>query len=368
MRNRRLIQYIRFLFIPCLVASAAVAAQSVSLALASLSPGGAALEAMPHDSGPSGAAAGRASAAASGRGAGRAGAYPVFPALYDPEVAAAEAGAREPRPLDRERFEVEKAIDPPVLANNQILAFYGKPGSRSMGILGEYPKERLVPLLRGYAKLYDEANGEAGVIPALYIIYGTCWPEGEIGYLAESVIIDYIEFAAREGLLVFVDHQIGKYGVASAMDRLLPYLKYPNVHLALDPEWRTTAPMREIGSVTADEINAAQAMMRDYLEDKGIPGTKMLVVHQFKPKMIASRDRVRADCERVTLVHTADGFGSPALKRLSYAENARADNLPIKGFKLFFKTNVTGAGFDEPLLTPPEVLALDPEPSLVIYQ
>jgi len=94
----------------------------------------------------------------------------------------------------------------------------------------------------------------------------------------------------------------------------------------------------------------------------------MLVVHQFKGRMIEGRERVRADFGKVILVHTADGFGAPALKRNSYAFNAKAPNMPIKGFKLFFKSGVPGAGYDDPLLTPPEVLALDPMPMLIMYQ
>jgi hypothetical protein len=42
--------------------------------------------------------------------------------------------------------------------------------------------------------------------------------------------------------------------------------------------------------------------------------------------------------------------------------------MPLKGFKLFFKTTVEGAGYDDPLLLPAEVLALDPRPRLIIYQ
>jgi hypothetical protein len=84
--------------------------------------------------------------------------------------------------------------------------------------------------------------------------------------------------------------------------------------------------------------------------------------------MITDRERVKADYDGVLLVHTADGFGPPALKRASYAFNAKALNIPIKGFKLFFKTTVKGAGYDEPLLLPADVLALDPSPRLVIYQ
>jgi hypothetical protein len=256
----------------------------------------------------------------------------------------------------------------PAIANNQILAFYGKPDSTRMGILGEYSKEDLAALLEGYARLYDEQNGDEGVIPAFYLIYGTCWPGGDIGYLKDSVVRDYIDFAREKGMLVFVDHQIGKFPVADAMNRLLPWLKYPNVHIALDPEWRTEAPMQEIGSVSAQEINAAEAAMSDYMNAEGIPGVKMLVVHQFQGKMISDREKVRADYDGVLLVHTADGFGPPALKRASYSSNSRALNMPLKGFKLFFKTTVEGAGYDDPLLLPADVLALDPRPRLIIYQ
>lgn len=256
----------------------------------------------------------------------------------------------------------------PLLAGNQIIAFYGKPGSPRMGILGEYPKESLAPLLEGYAKLYDAANGNLGVVPAFHIVYGTVWPEGEIGLLKRSVVEEYIQFAADRGWIVFLDHQIGRYTVEYAVNALLPFLRYPNVHLAIDPEWRTLQPMKEIGFITGDELNQAQKMINDYLSGNQIPGIRMLVVHQFNPKMIQGRAAVRADFDRVVLVHNADGFGQPALKRQSYAYNALATNMPVKGFKLFFQSKVQGAGSDTPLMLPEEVIALDPMPFLVMYQ
>lgn len=319
-----------------------------------------------------GAALAVAAPGRSGAAASRTARY--FPALLDPRLVAASRPpvtvTVEPAPASSVQAPLALAAsrDIPVLANNQVLAFYGHPFSKRMGILGEYSKEDLARLLKGYAKLYDDANGSLGVIPAFYLIYGTCWPGGEIGYLKDSVVKDYIEYAASQNMIVFVDHQIGKYTVEEAVKRLLPYLKYPNVHVALDPEWRTTAPMQEIGYITAEEVNKAQSMIAEYMDREGIPGVKMLVVHQFKPSMIQGRERVRADNERVLLVHTADGFGPPALKKNTYALNALANNMPLKGFKLFFKTTVPGAGYDIPLLTPPEVLALTPRPVLIIYQ
>lgn len=254
----------------------------------------------------------------------------------------------------------------PLLEDNQVIAFYGNPNSRRMGILGEYPKEDLARLLAAYARLYDEANGKTGVVPAFHLVYGTCWPGGEIGYLDEATVIDYIEFARSRGMAVILDHQIGRYGVRESLERMLPFLRWPNVHLALDPEWRTEAPMEEIGSISAEELNEAQGAMSAWLAGPG--ECRMLVVHQFRNRMIEGRERVRADFPGVTLVHTADGFGPPDLKRDAYARNAGAENMPVKGFKLFLRTDVEGAGWDEPLLTPPEVLSLQPRPSLVIYQ
>lgn len=254
------------------------------------------------------------------------------------------------------------------LLNNDIVALYGKPGARNMGVLGQYTMEGIEPIMQDFIKAYDEANGDRGIIPALYIIYGTVWPEGEIGITNKSVLIDYITFAQERGWYIFLDHQIGRYSVENAVNALLPWLKYPNVHLALDPEWRTEKPMQEIGYVNAKELNIAQQMIQDYIEAENLPGRRMLVVHQFKPRMITNRAAVRSDFERVKIIHCADGFGAPALKRNAYRYNAEATNLPLKSFKLFMKPTIEKAGWDEPLMTPEEVLALEPRPYLIMYQ
>lgn len=294
----------------------------------------------------------------------RAGSYRLFPDLYRKDgmlrVPASVSGPTGRHDDLRSRI--------PILASNTILAFYGHPSSNRMGILGEYSKEDLTVILNAYAAMFDKANGKDGVVTAFYIIYGTCWPGGEIGYLKDSVLEEYIKFAAERGMLVFVDHQIGKYSVRHAMERIMPFLKYTNVHLALDPEWRTLKPMKEIGSITAAELNEAQELMDRYIRDNNLPGIRNLVVHQFQEKMIRDRPTVRADYDRVLLVHTADGFGSPAVKMNSYRLNARADNMPVKGFKLFFKSSFPLAGYDDPLLTPEQVMAIEPRPSLIMYQ
>jgi hypothetical protein len=237
-----------------------------------------------------------------------------------------------------------------------------------MGILGRHSMETLAEKLEITTRKYDDTNGGHRTISAFYIILGTCQPGGEIGMLKRSTVEKYVEFARQKGYLVFLDHQIGKYPVHHAMTKLLPYLKYPNVHLALDPEWRTLRPMKEIGSITAQELNDAQQQMKQYIEENNLPGKRMLVVHQFNHVMIRNRGQVRADYDPVIVIHTQDGFGPPDLKKDTYRYNALAKNMPVKGFKLFYQSGYKGAGFDWPLMRPVDVLGLNPKPTLIIYQ
>jgi hypothetical protein len=273
-------------------------------------------------------------------------------------------------PSEHEKKQLDKLVQNsrPLVLNNDILAFYGHPDSPYMGILGRYTMEDLNVLLEELASEYDEVNGSRGMRKAFYLIYGTVQPKGKISCLSETTLEKYIDFALENDILVFIDHQIGRYDPVDSLKEMFPYLRYPNVHLALDPEWRTARPMEIIGSVTAEELNRAQEEMSRYIEENEIPGERLLVVHQFDWRMIEDRDKVEAAYKRVNLVHCADGFGNPPVKRNTYAYNALATNMPIKGFKLFYNFDIPGAGYDDPILSPEEVISLDPRPSLIMYQ
>jgi hypothetical protein len=254
------------------------------------------------------------------------------------------------------------------LLNNDILAYYGHPGSRNMGILGRYSIEELDRMLTGLVAEYEAVNGGRKVRKAFYLIYGTVWPHGQIGIMSEQMLMRFIEYGMKNNILIFIDHQIGRYDPIDSLRRMLPYLRYPNVHLALDPEWRTSRPMQEIGSVTGEELNRAQQVMEDYIIENNIPGERMLVIHQFNHTMIRNRAAVRSDFDRVRLIHCADGFGPPPIKRDTYNFNAQATNIPIKAFKLFYNFGIPGAGYDNPIMTPRDVYALNPRPYIIMYQ
>ncbi|MCL2265668.1 MAG: hypothetical protein FWC22_06465 [Treponema sp.] len=255
-----------------------------------------------------------------------------------------------------------------LLLNNDILAYYGHPNSRNMGILGRYSINELDQMMTEKAAEYKAVNGGRNVRKALYIIYGTVWPQGRIGTIEHKTLMEYIEYGMKNDILIYIDHQIGRYDPIDSLKVMLPYLRYPNVHLALDPEWRTTKPMTEIGHLTAEEIIRAQQIMEDYLIENNLPGERMLVIHQFNHGMIKDREKVRSDFNRVRLIHCADGFGSPLLKRNTYNYNALAANMPLKAFKLFYNFEIPGAGYDNPIMSPEDVYALKPRPYIIMYQ
>jgi hypothetical protein len=255
-----------------------------------------------------------------------------------------------------------------VLENQMVVAFYGQPSSTRMGILGEQGMEESKKLLDETIKTWKAVSGGKTVMPAFHLIYATCYPDASVGVLSQETVLRYVEFAAQNNMLVILDHQLGKLSVEAAMNSLLPWLKYPNVHLAIDPEWKTPNPGIELGTITAADVNKAEQMMDDYLSAENLPGKRMLILHQFHSKMISDRDSVRADFPRVDLVHHADGFGPPPLKLDTYHFLAGMKNLPVKGFKLFLPKAWKSKGMDIPLLTPAQVMALVPQPVYISYQ
>ncbi len=262
------------------------------------------------------------------------------------------------------------ALYPSLFDTHDIVAYYGNPRSNRMGVLGEQPLPETARLIERRAAEYAELsrNDGRGVLPGFHLVYATVFPDGEFGRLPAAVVTEWIEYALDRDLLVILDHQIGRHSVRRAIEQMLPYLRYPNVHLAIDPEWATDVPGQEVGGVHAEEVNTAQQMIQEYLIEHDLSGRRVLVVHQFHYRMIEDAHLVRSDFERVDVVHNMDGFGPPGLKLHTWNYLLQFDNLPLKGFKLFYPKSWRAGGFDKPLMTPAEVLNLTPRPVFIQYQ
>jgi len=307
---------------------------------------------------------------------------PVDPTVwYPPDTAPLRESGADPRtPASTPAVAEQSAEDTPIaptpqavgcqpapgldpLTETQVLSYYGNPYVADMGILGELPPETLVEELKAHAQLYDSLNGPRGVQPALHLVYATAQSDpGREGlyllYVDGETLREYIQLACENGLLIFLDLQIGRSDVQSELTKILPYLEDPHVHAALDPEFampQGEVPGESIGSLDAADVNAAQALLQDFLGEGDLPD-KVLIVHQFTQNMLTNPELID-NLPRVKLVIDMDGFGLSDIKRVKYGWYAAPAE--YSGIKLFFR-------HDTDLMSEQEVLELNPD--VIIYQ
>jgi hypothetical protein len=262
---------------------------------------------------------------------------------------------------------IESAAAPSPLAANQIVAYYGSPSVPSMGILGEHDAETLAWLLRARADRFDDLNGDAGVVPALHLVFAVAQPEtGADGlylrYVDDRTVRQYIDLARRHGFALVLDLQIGHSSALDEVRKILPYLEEPDVHVALDPEFALAGgarPGAAIGALGASDINAVQWLLGEFTSRRGLP-RKMLIVHQFETDMISDADAIERS-DGVDLVIDMDGYGPAEVKAVKYARYGAAPYAPFGGIKVFLR-------HDPDLMSERQLLDLRPRPAFFIYQ
>jgi hypothetical protein len=240
-----------------------------------------------------------------------------------------------------------------------------------MGILGELPPDRMLARLDEEVARWTQADPQVPVRPALHMIAvmatGDPGPDSLFRLrLSSRRIQSVVDWAERRDALVFLDIQPGQSTVRNELPRLRRWLTQPHIHLALDPEWTMppgVLPGTRIGSMSADAINFAIAFLADIVEEYDLP-PKVLVVHRFTDGMIQNADRIRRD-PRVQVVINMDGWGRPVHKRRAYRTVVAPVADQFTGFKLFLKNDRLDGSR---LMTPGEVLELDPAPVYIQYQ
>ena len=266
-----------------------------------------------------------------------------------------------------------------LLPENRIVAVYGFPTDANMGILGEYGPEDIQGLydevLMPLVDQWEEADPSRPVIPAFEVIVGVAQgaPQADGSYLAHGnyeVVREYIQFAAENDMIVLIDTQMGKNTIEQELETLRPLLEYPNVHLAIDPEFSIVdgeEPGVQIGQMDASDINLAQQAMADLSVELDLPG-KIVMVHQFHYTMIENKENLE-DVPGVELVIHADGHGDPASKQVTYEVMVTewVEEIPFRyGFKIWLN-NDSGFG-DEPRMEPVDMMELDPVPDIITHQ
>jgi hypothetical protein len=258
-----------------------------------------------------------------------------------------------------------------ILPDKRIVAFYGNPLSKRMGILGELPPERMLAKLDTVVASWQEADPATPVQPALHLIAVVAQASGGRdgkyrARMADTLIDRVLTWAASRDAIVFLDIQVGKSTLQEELPRLADYLALPNVHLAIDPEFsmkRGGVPGARMGTFDAADINYATSFLAELVTRHDLP-PKVFVIHRFTRPMVTNSRKIALD-PRVQIVMHMDGWGWPSLKKESYRRYIYQEPVQFTGFKLFYR-NDTKHG--HPLMTPAEVLLLEPKPVYIQYQ
>ena len=256
-----------------------------------------------------------------------------------------------------------------LLPNNRIVAYYGNPLSKRMGILGQIPPAEMLAKLERTAAEWAKADSTKPVLPALHLIVtvaqGSAGRDGKYRLrMSDSLIERVARWAEERNWLLFLDVQTGQSTVADELPRLVPYLKRPYVHLALDPEFSMKngrKPGRHIGTMDAAEVNVAVDLLARIVAEEKLP-PKVLVVHRFTDHMLTNAAAIRRD-PTVQVVIDMDGFGAPELKRSTWRRVIQREPVQYAGFKLFYNPRN-----DSPLMKPADVIRLFPSPLYIQYQ
>jgi hypothetical protein len=258
-----------------------------------------------------------------------------------------------------------------ILPHKRIVAYYGNPLSKRMGILGELPPDEMLKRLDREVKAWERADSTTPVVPALHLIavvaQGSAGRDGLYrARMGDSLIERVYGWAQRQKAIMFLDIQVAKSTLQAELPRLTTFLSRPDVHLGIDPEFsmkRGGAPGKRIGTYDATDINYAIDFLADLVQKHNLP-PKVLVIHRFTRPMVTNASKIKLD-PRVQVVMHMDGWGPPWMKIDSYQAYVYAEPVQYTGFKLFYK-NDTKKG--HPLMKPADILALFPKPLYIQYQ
>lgn len=256
-----------------------------------------------------------------------------------------------------------------ILPAKRIIAFYGNPKSRRMGILGEFDHEEMLRKLDSEVAAWNRLDPTTPAIPALHVIVlvadATPGSSGKYRTRHDSAMIEKVYGWARSrNALMFVDLQIGQSTLQAELPWIEKFLIRPDVHLGIDPEFAMKGkaiPGTRVGTYDAADINYASRFLANLVDKYKLP-PKILVVHRFTVPGVTHADRIQLD-PRVQIVMDMDGFGPPWMKRDTYWRVIKQEPVQFTGWKQFSKLRN-----DKPPTPRGDILRLWPVPLYIQIQ
>jgi len=295
---------------------------------------------------------------------------PIDTAVYNKKMLALANGDTTGRwPVKKQPYPLDGAI----LPGKRIVCFYGNLFSKRMGILGQLPPKEMLAKLDVEIKKWEKVDPTTPVQPALHYIavvaQGSPGKDGKFRYRMPDKQIDSVLSIAkmRKDMIVFLDVQVAQSTIQAELPLLEKYLKMPNVHFGLDPEFSMKTgkkPGTTIGTYDASDVNYCSNYLAKLVRDNHLP-PKVFIVHRFTQRMITNYKNIKLHPE-VQIVMNMDGWGEPELKKGTYRFFIYKEPVQFTGFKLFY-TNDLKKG-PKHMMTPDELMKLKPKPIYIQYQ
>ncbi len=278
-----------------------------------------------------------------------------------------------------------------VLPTHRVVAFYAVPYAEPTGP-AYIPNAAMLAALNKQGAAYELLDPGHPVQLGIDLVVSVPDPfPGPQGYYSHHVdagtIQSYIDFCRKNHLLLFLDLNFGQAPIMGEVTFFLPYLeKYAFVHMAVDPEWmfprRNGIPGVNLSNVRAADLNPIIEAIAAIPMKYHVP-RKILLIHQYRPDgdglndpydpgqaEIADKHNLRFDPRVDVVIHIDSVGGYPGDihdKTQQYTEWVQQDmkkyhNFLYGGFKLFYQHEAR-----EGLMTPKEVLSLNPPPMVVTY-
>jgi hypothetical protein len=259
-----------------------------------------------------------------------------------------------------------------ILPFKRIVAYYGNLYSKKMGVLGEYPPKVLWKMLNAEVDIWNKVDPSTPVQTAIHYIaavgQGTPMKDGTYcKRMPDSQIDSALAIAKMGNAIVFLDLQVALSSVRKEVPLLEKYLKMPQVHLGIDPEFSMkdgSIPGKRIGNMDASDINFCTDYLAKLVKENNL-SPKILIVHRFTQGMVKNYKNIKLHPE-VQVVMNMDGWGEPILKFSTYKDYIYREPVQFTGFKLFYKNDLRKA--PHRMLTPQELMKLKPQPIYIQYQ
>ena len=259
-----------------------------------------------------------------------------------------------------------------LLPSHRIIAYYGNPLSKSMGVLGEYNNKQMISMLNNEVSKWSHADPSHPAIPALHIIasvaQGTAGKSGKYRLIMTDKLIESTyQLAQKNNAIMFIDIQTGHDDIRNVLPRFGWILKNPDVHLGIDPEFNLISskalPGTRIGTYDAKDINYVTSYLESVTKEYNLP-PKILVIHRFTRNGVTNAKNIKLR-DNVEIVMNMDGWGSPELKKSTYRQYIAPESVQYTGFKIFYHNDTKNGN---KLINIQDVLQLKPAPLYIQYQ